>query len=223
MKTLFIYGAGGFGRETLEIVEDINTIQRKWTKVYFIDDFNSNRLVNGVQVVDFTFFKKYIDVHRAASIVIATADPRSRSSIAKKLRDEDLYKFIDTIISPHARVSRSSVIGPGSIICAGVQISVNVEIDSNCLINCHSIIGHDVRIMENTVVSSQVNLGGNTNISSEVFVGMGSLIREGVNLGSGAFIGMASSVHSDIPPGILAVGNPARPIRKVEQLRLYNN
>lgn len=57
METLFIYGAGGFGRETLEIVEDINTIQRKWTKVYFIDDFNSNRLVNGVQVVDFTFFK----------------------------------------------------------------------------------------------------------------------------------------------------------------------
>lgn len=77
--------------------------------------------------------------------------------------------------------------------------------------------------MENTVVSSQVNLGGNTNISSEVFIGMGSLIREGVNLGSGAFIGMASSVHRDIPPGILAVGNPARPIRKVEQLRLYNN
>lgn len=84
-------------------------------------------------------------------------------------------------------------------------------------------MGHDVRIMENTFISSQVDLGGNTNISSEVFIWMGSLIREGVNLGSQAFIGMAGSVQSDIPPGILAVGNPARPIRKVEQLRLYNN
>ena len=223
MHSLFIYGAGGFGRETLEIVREINAVQKKWNQIYFIDDFNSNRIVNGVEVVDFMFFKEYKYVHTATSVIIATGDPRSRKSIMDKLCTVDLDIYLPTVISPQARVSSSSLIGPGSIICAGVHISVNVQIDTNCVVNCHSIVGHDVRIMADTVVSSQVNLGGNVKISSEVFVGMGSLVREGVELGAGAIIGMASAVHGNIPAGVLAVGNPARPIRKVEQIKIYNS
>lgn len=223
MTSLFIYGAGGFGRETLEIVREITTIHNKWNNFYFIDDFHNNRIINGVQVVDFMFFREYKNVHPATAVIIATGDPRSRKSIMSKLHTENLDTVLPAVISPQARISNSSAIGPGSIICAGVHISVNVQIDSNCVVNCNSIVGHDVKIMTDTVISAQVSLGGNVTISSGAFVGMGSLVREGVELGAGAFIGMSSSVQSNIPPGVLAMGNPARPIRKVEQVNLYNN
>jgi hypothetical protein len=71
MHSLFIYGAGGFGWETLEIVREINAAQKKWNQVYLIDDFASNRIVNGVEVVDFMFFKEYKYVHTATSVIIA--------------------------------------------------------------------------------------------------------------------------------------------------------
>ena len=38
MKDLIIVGAGGFGRELLQWIKDINRIERKWNIAGFIDD-----------------------------------------------------------------------------------------------------------------------------------------------------------------------------------------
>jgi sugar O-acyltransferase (sialic acid O-acetyltransferase NeuD family) len=223
VNSLFIYGAGGFGQEVLETAKDMNSREERWSDFYFIDDFNSNRLVNKIPVVDFDFFADNSKHQAYQSIVIAIGDPRSRAKIINRLRTTALESFLTTIISPHARISRISSIGLGSIICAGAHVSVNTEIGQNCVINNNSIVGHDVTIDDDSVISSQVNLGGHVKISQGVFIGMGSLVREGVTIGEGAFIGMGSCVQRDIPKEVLAMGCPARPISKVGEMKLYRN
>lgn len=47
-------------------------------------------------------------------------------------------------------------------------------------------------------------------IESDVRVGMGAIVLKGVRIGAGAEIGAGAVVASDIPPGALAIGNPAR-------------
>ena len=48
-------------------------------------------------------------------------------------------------------------------------------------------------------------------------IGIGSTILPGVTIGEGAIIGVGSLVIGDIPAWSVAVGNPARVVKKIEK------
>ncbi len=53
-------------------------------------------------------------------------------------------------------------------------------------------------------------------IEDGAFIGMQSLILKGVRIGARSVIGAGSVVTHDIPPGVIAAGNPARVIRPLD-------
>jgi acetyltransferase-like isoleucine patch superfamily enzyme len=60
-----------------------------------------------------------------------------------------------------------------------------------------------------TVRKAPVDIGDN------VFVGMGVRVLKGVTIGADSVIGAGSVVTSSIPAGVIAAGNPARPVREL--------
>ena len=52
-------------------------------------------------------------------------------------------------------------------------------------------------------------------IGSDVWVGGGAIICPGVTIGDRAVIGAGSVVTKDVPPDVIAVGNPCRVVRPV--------
>lgn len=54
-------------------------------------------------------------------------------------------------------------------------------------------------------------------IEDGAFIGMQSLVLKGVTIGERSVIGAGSVVTRDIPPGVIAAGNPARVIRPLER------
>ena len=54
-------------------------------------------------------------------------------------------------------------------------------------------------------------------IEDGAHIGIGSIIMPGVTVGKGAVIGAGSVVTKDIPPYCVAVGVPAKVIRKFDE------
>ncbi len=57
------------------------------------------------------------------------------------------------------------------------------------------------------------NIFPRTSIAADVWIGQGVLVKAGVRIGVGAVIGAGSVVTKDVPPYVIAGGNPCREIR----------
>ena len=66
----------------------------------------------------------------------------------------------------------------------------------------------------NAPKASDMPYKGDTVIGNDVWIGQNATILPGVTIGDGAIIGASSVVGSDIAPYTIAVGNPARAIKK---------
>lgn len=53
-------------------------------------------------------------------------------------------------------------------------------------------------------------------IGDDVFIGFEAVVLKGVTIGDGSVIGARSVVTKSIPPGVVAAGNPCRPIGRVD-------
>ena len=53
-------------------------------------------------------------------------------------------------------------------------------------------------------------------IEEDAWIGAGAILLPGVRIGQGAIIGAGSVVTKDIPPGVVAVGNPCRVISTIQ-------
>lgn len=54
-------------------------------------------------------------------------------------------------------------------------------------------------------------------VGHNVWLGGNVTVLPGVSIGDGAVIGAGSVVTRDVPPGVVAVGNPCRVLRKIEE------
>ena len=54
-------------------------------------------------------------------------------------------------------------------------------------------------------------------VGDDVWIGAGVSVLPGVTIGQGAVIGAGSVVNRDIPPRVLAAGNPCRVIREITE------
>ncbi len=55
-------------------------------------------------------------------------------------------------------------------------------------------------------------------IERHVWIGAGAIILPGVTIGEGCVVGAGSVVTKSLPAGVVAVGNPARILRKIDPL-----
>ena len=212
---LYIYCAGGFGKEIMDVARRRNNISQQWNDIKFVDDVLADDVKYGSEVLKFDQVIANGALHQD-EFLIAAGEPAVRRKIREKLEQAGakLGRLIDvsTVVADTARFSDGVIITP---LCS---ISSDAVLARNSCVNTMSIIGHDVLIGENSVISSMVNMGGACIVGENSYIGMGALIKEGIKIGSNSIVGMGSVVYNDIPDGVIALGNPARVMRNnVEQ------
>ena len=207
---LFIYCAGGIGRETYDIAIMADPSYSIWSEISFIDDNMDVGQAYGARQFTYEQFKKSSSPAECR-VVIAHGEPRIRRILADKVRDEGYT--LGSVVDRTARLSPSARLGEGVIVFPYTYISSCAVIGDNVLIIYGSAVGHDSIIGNNAVVSTLVSISGNCSIGAGCYIGTTACIKERVSIGENTIIGMGSCVFRDVGPGMIAVGNPARESR----------
>lgn len=209
MKDIAIYGAGGFGRETALLIQQINAQSSQWNLTGFFDD----GLKKGSTVDDLPILGGMREAkNHQVSIVVAVADPGTRKNIVAQLHEKDF----PLIIHPTAQLgsTKFNKIGRGSIITAGVILTTHIILDEFCVVNLDTTIGHDVIVGAYCTIMPGCSISGNVKIGSGCLLGTGARTVQNIELGEKAIIGAGAVVTKNCPPNVTWIGVPAREIEK---------
>jgi acetyltransferase-like isoleucine patch superfamily enzyme len=109
-------------------------------------------------------------------------------------------------------IGRKCWLGPGCLIYGNGDVTIgdNVLVAAHTSINTvsHHAGRTDVPINDQGIYTDPVV------IEDDVWIGLNAVILQGVRIGRGSIIGAGAVVNKDIPPWSIAVGMPAKVLRK---------
>jgi sugar O-acyltransferase (sialic acid O-acetyltransferase NeuD family) len=204
---IIIIGAGGFGGELAEYLEDAIQDGAPYRFEGFIDD-RAEQLATTHPELPILGTVEDLSRHPKAHILIAVGDPAARSSLADRLEQE--HRTLATLVHPTAYVARSANIQGGTILCPFSLVGAHASVGRNVSVNVYASVGHDARIGEHSVISPYTAILGSVTLGNRCFTGAHATVAPGVNIAHDSKVAAGSVVSVDLPPGSLAVGNPAR-------------
>ena len=208
MQKISVYGAGGFGREVMLMLRQINDINPAWNVVGFYDD--AKRI--GERVDDYTILGGIDEVNAVTEpcdLVIGIADPVVRGKIVQRITNP----LISFPVVVHPSVMKGDMLrnsfGRGSIIAAGSIFTTNVTVGDFVIVNLSCTIGHDVVLENYTSIMPACSLSGFIYAEEGAYIGAGAIILPNIRIGKWSTIGAGAVVTKDVPESATVVGVPA--------------
>lgn len=182
-KEIILIGAGGHANSCIDVINSGSKY-----KVSFLVDISlnkKNKLNYRLKEEKLFNNKKLYN----KNILITLGQLKNGKFREKKFNFYKKKKCIfPTIKSPYSIISKTSLIGEGTVIMHYVLINSNVIIGKNCIINSRATIEHDCIIDDNVHVAPGAIILGGTHIKKNSFIGSGAVVRQGALIKPGAII-----------------------------------
>jgi UDP-perosamine 4-acetyltransferase len=209
-EPVLVVGAGGHAKVVIELIR-----AGGGQVAALVDADPTPRQVLGCAVVGADEALARLRAEGLSRAFVALGDNRLRARLAQRLRELDFV--LVNAVSPGAHISPSARIGAGVAVMAGAAVNAEARIEDLVIVNTCAAVDHDVRLGEACHVGPGSTLAGEVKVGRLAFVGAGATLIPGVSVGDGAVIGAGACVVSDIEAGVLAVGAPARVVRKLDE------
>jgi sugar O-acyltransferase (sialic acid O-acetyltransferase NeuD family) len=197
--SLYLAGAGGFGRETYDVV-----LAQGGTIAAFLDDRLAGTVVRGVEAL------APERMARGAGFTVGIADPAGRRRLVAVLNGRE--GCARTLVHPRAAIGPEITLGDGVVVLAGAHVSSSVRLADHVQVNYNATIGHDAVLDEYVTVYPGANVSGAVHLEPDVTIGSNACVLQGRTVAAGAVVGAGAVVTHDALAGQVVVGAPARPL-----------
>jgi sugar O-acyltransferase (sialic acid O-acetyltransferase NeuD family) len=213
MKKIVIIGAGGFGREVLDVIDACNQADEIYEPLGFIVDpqyGTPGTLINNKPILGgFDWLEKHVD---DVYVTCGVGPSHLRYQLIQRAIAVNC-RFIN-LIHPSTIITRWVTMGQGVIITAGCILTNQIKIGSHVHLNLDCTIGHDVVLQDFVTLAPGVHVSGNVTLGLGCYVGTGANIIEKLQVGDWSIIGAGSAIVKSIPPNTTVVGIPGKIIKE---------
>ena len=213
MKDIAIFGVGGFGREVLTLIQDINKVKPVWNVIGFFDDgYEIGYESHGLKVLGGV--KELSEWKSPLALTIAIGTPQIKRNILKNIGDNEFIAY-PTLIHPTVIIGDEDYvkIGRGCILCAYTVITCDIEIGDFVILNLACTLGHDTIVKDYCAFMPTCNISGECIIEEGVYCGTGVKIINRTSIGKETIVGAGAVVVKPLPAMCTAVGTPAKVIK----------
>jgi sugar O-acyltransferase (sialic acid O-acetyltransferase NeuD family) len=199
---LLILGAGGHGRAVADLA-----VECGWSVVGFTDRSPGPGVLGADADV-----QTLIRAGKADAAVVGLGN----TALHRRIELFELLKkagaTIPTLVHPRACVSRTCRIGDGTVVFPGVVLGAAVEICENVVLYSNAVAEHDCRIAAHAYVSPGAILTGAVTLEESAFVGAGAVLFPGITVGVRGTVAAGAVVTNSVEAGATVLGSPARQI-----------
>ena len=211
VQALVIVGAGRHGRELEYYLHDIPDAPEL---LGFIDEqrpagpYSDSFVLGGFEVV-----QELLRSYQAVAYITAAGDNAARRHLAVRSDAAGLVPW--SLRHPSSIVGSDCIIGAGTCLAPNTVATRAVELGAHCIANVGVTISHDCIIEDYVNLNPGVTVCGDVEIGAACYIGAGATIIDKVTIGADSVVGAGAVVVDDLPPGVLAVGVPARIVREL--------
>lgn len=213
-EKLILIGGGGHCKSCIDVIQ----AEGRFEIAGIVENNGYRATGNGNPVMGYPVIGTDDDLPqlvREFKNVLITVGQINEPGVRMKLfsRIYDLGGVFPVIISPNAYVSRTAMIGAGTIVMHHAIVNAEAVVGMNCILNTGSLIEHEASVGDYCHISTYAILNGQCRVGNRTFIGSRAVLSNNTSVADDTLVSAGSVIlRSIVNPGTY-VGNPIRKIR----------
>lgn len=217
MKKIYIIGSGGFAKEVVFLIQDVNKLKgENYEFGGFVDISTEQKRMIGKKAYPIIQQDEFLSdgLYQGASVAIGIGNPQLLEKLINTLKESSQSFVFPNLIHPSVVADWNSIsVGEGNIVTANCIFTVDIHIGSFNIFNLSCTVGHDTNIGNFNVINPGVNISGGVTIGNRNLLGTNSTVLQYLSIGDDSIAGGTALITKNLESNLVAVGVPAKPVK----------